>query len=310
MATRWPGFGRALVHARVHAPWRRALPNRSVRRRVQGTELWLPWSHRLPDYVHVSPDYGRNLVELAAALAAEDPAGGLQVVDVGANVGDSTKQIIDRTPATVLAVEADPFYLTYLERNVGGRADVTIAPLLLTTDADSDVHWQPSRQYGTTQFRHDAGVASGGHGDPMPSVRVSDLPGRYPDFANVRLVKSDTDGYDTRLVPELAAAWASSRPVLFFEFDPRLTAVVSDADAHDVWDALAALGYDRLGLWGNDGTALRASRCAEARAVVGGLLGDHGRPAYLDVAAVHTDDEPGHRALDAALTLRAGRAHS
>lgn len=256
----------------------------------------MPWSHRLPDYAALVPEYGQNLVELAAILAKNGRGTPLQVLDVGANVGDSVLQIMHRVPAEVLAVEADPYYLDYLRRNTEGDERVTIAPVLLTTRDDGGQTWTASRRGGTTHFNQSAS----GHTDgrAVPVVGVADLPASYPRLSEVALIKSDTDGYDTELVPALASTYSSSKPVLFFEYDPRLTESVAGNRADQVWGALAALGYSRVGMWSYAGARLACVSCDEAAVVSRDLLAAPEHDArYLDVAVAHGEDLAGLQAL-------------
>ena len=44
-----------------------------------------------------------------------------------------------RTGAAVLCVEADPYWLRYLEANVGGRTDIDVVAALLTADEQPNV---------------------------------------------------------------------------------------------------------------------------------------------------------------------------
>jgi FkbM family methyltransferase len=285
-----------LAHARVNAPLRRLFPRRAVRRSVQGVDLWMPWSHRLPDYAVLSPAYGQNLVEMAALLQARDESEILSFLDVGANIGDSTRQILARVPARALAVEADPHYLTYLRRNLSDLPGATIVEALLTTASNDTRSWAPERRGGTTHFVEST-EAAGGSG-AMPSLPIAHLVRDYPDFADMRLIKSDTDGYDTQLIPELAAAYASSRPVLFFEYDPALTASVAHVDAAKVWDDLAQLGYDQVGFWDNQGRALGSGPCTSAADATRALLQSaEPKVDYLDVCVVHGDDRVAREAL-------------
>jgi FkbM family methyltransferase len=275
------------------------LPHRAVHRTVQGVELWMPWSHRLPDYAAVAPAYGQNLVRLAALLTPKNEAPPLKVLDVGANIGDSTKQILAAADARVLAVEADPYYLGYLRRNVGGLGEVTIAEVLLTTE-DDDSTWTPARRGGTTHFLTSGESVAAGEAASVPqaarSLSVNRLVDAYPEFADIRLVKSDTDGHDVELVPALARAYAGSTPVLFFEFDPKLTRQVAGRDADEVWPALAALGYETVGFWDHAGAPLGTGSCADAAARAAEYL-TAGPARYLDVAVVHADDASGRAAL-------------
>ncbi|HEX4162152.1 MAG TPA: hypothetical protein VHZ05_06630 [Acidimicrobiales bacterium] len=286
------------LYLRVHAPWRRLFRNRTVKRHVQGTDLYLPWSHRLPDYARSRPEYGQNLVNLASALEKrlDGAASSIAVLDVGANVGDSAAQIVAATSsATVLCVEADPHWIPYLHMNVDTSPRVAVEEALLTPNDDS---WSggasPVRKGGTTHF-----VASETDGS-MPKLSVHNLRLRHPDFDALRLVKSDTDGFDTTLIPAIAREWADAGPVLFFEFDPILTKEVAGVDANAVWDALADLGYARVAVWDNGGGVMGQLEVREAADKARSL---EPRPVHLgyhfwDVAVCRGDDEAALSAFD------------
>jgi FkbM family methyltransferase len=247
----------------------------------------MPWSHRLPDFARLDPVYGENLLDLARLLAADGP---IDVLDVGANIGDSTLLILDRAQARVLAVEPDEVFLPFLRHNVRDNDRVAIEPSLLSA---TDV--QESRKVvrigGTATYQPtDDDV-------PVPMISVAELRDRHPSFAGLRLVKSDTDGYDVALVPAIARAWADAKPVLFFEYDHRASEVAGNPPLA-VWDELAALGYTECAVWDNGGHPLHRCSLAAARE-----LAEQERPSspggFWDVAAVHATDAHGIAALDA-----------
>src|SRR5580765_7432966 len=221
--------------ARRRLGWfvRDRFPDRHVVREVQGVRLVLPWSHRLPDYATAGSSYGQNLVELARLLGAGPRP--LTVMDVGANVGDSVLQILNATDASVLCVEGDRAYLEYLHLNVDADPRVSVVEALLSVEDHSGVT-KAVRTGGTTRF------VAGDSIDAMPSISPTRLRGEYPDFDDLRLVKSDTDGYDVELVPAVARAWSDSRPVLFFEYDPYLIRLAG-LDPLAIWPQLEQLGY-------------------------------------------------------------------
>jgi FkbM family methyltransferase len=287
---------------RVCAPWRLALPNRTVRRHVQGVDLYLPWSHRLPDYARTRPTYGQNLIELAAQLNDRGGSGTepLLVLDVGANIGDSAAQILARTDARVLCVEGDPYWAGYLRKNLGASARATLEEVLLTAEEAVPASANAVRAGGTTRF-----VENGAGDASLPHLSVTALRDRHPEFAGLRLVKSDTDGLDPVLVPAIARAWSESRPVLFFEFDPILARAAGNDRPNDVWHRLADLGYGPAAIWDNGADPLgRAdvtelpehARVLEPRPVE---LGYH----FWDVAVCHVDDEAARAAFDALVQM-------
>lgn len=283
-----------LASVRRRTSWlvRDLLPEKAVVREVQGVTMVLPRSHRLPDYAGPGSIYGQNLVDLARALATDSSP--LTVIDVGANVGDSTLQILDAVEGRVLCVEADAAYLDYLHRNVDGDSRVEVVEALLVTDPGASGA-TAVRSGGTTRF------TEGASADAARAITPEELRAGHPAFADLRLVKSDTDGYDVSLVPALAATWAHSTPVLFFEYDPYLIRIAG-FDPLQVWQDLAALGYDDVAVWDNAGRPLRRATVDGIGSQIGVLDEfNHRRPgsrSYWDVAVVHADDRPGHAALD------------
>jgi FkbM family methyltransferase len=278
------------------APWRRLFPKRVVRRRVQGVDLYLPWAHLLPDYARVGIAYGQNLVELAAALHARAQSSSpMQVMDIGANVGDSALQIMRRVDATVLCVEGDPYWIDFLTKNLGDNPKATIEEVLLTAGEGEWADASPVRASGTTRFTQDADKLGA-----LPTLSARALRDKHPEFAQLRLIKSDTDGFDPILVPAAAEAWSDSGPVLFFEFDPILAKVADSRDPNALWDKLAKLGYSRLVIWDNTGDALGQLDIGEAPKAAESIAT---RPAHLgydfwDVAACRSDDAAARSAFD------------
>lgn len=264
-------------------------PDRAVTREVQGVQMTLPWSHRLPDYVRMAPAYGQNLVDLAELLDKEQSP--LTVLDVGANIGDSTLQILAATDARVLCVEADGFYLDYLHRNVDGDARVTVQESLLTTGS-VEISMAPVRGGGTTHFEPGVSAAT------AASISTEELRTSHPAFASLRLAKSDTDGYDVQLIPAIARTWAESRPVLFFEYDHTLSWLVGN-DPLEVWPELEQLGYETVVAWDNYGRPIGRFPVAEAghAAAVLDVPGDGRAHTYWDVAVVHGSDAEGLAAI-------------
>ncbi len=274
------------LRRRVGWEVRRLRPNRWVEREVSGVRMAMPWSHRLPDFARLDPAYGENLLRLAELLGR---GGRIDVLDVGANIGDSTLLILDRTEARVLAVEPDEVFLPFLRHNVAGDERVVVEPSMLTTD-ETDAGYTAIRVGGTATFTAAEGDAV------VPTVSVDGLRERHPDFDGLRLVKSDTDGYDVTLVPAIARTWADSHPVLFFEYDHRASLTAGNEPMR-VWDELAGLGYTECAVWDNGGHPLRRCTLEEARAQA-----ERDAPSsptgFWDVAAAHASDHDAIAVLD------------
>lgn len=268
---------------RIRDTW----PDRWVERDIAGVRMALPWSHRLPDYVRADPAYGENLLRLAELIAGPEE---LQILDVGANVGDSTMLLLDRVPSRVLAVEPDEKFLPFLRHNVAGDDRVVVEPSLLLAAATNDT-FRSVRVGGTAAF-----VRDGDTSDAASVITVDELRRRHPSFSQVRLVKSDTDGFDVSLVPAVAAGWQDSRPVLFFEYDERL-ARAAGFDPRRVWRDLAELGYRDCAVWDNGGHPLARVTLDQIDRTLEELYPAHPK-AFWDVAVCHADDATAAAAFD------------
>jgi len=272
-------------------------PDRRVVRDVQGVRLTLPWSHRLPDYTRGDSPYGQNLVRLAELLADGEQ---IVVVDVGANVGDSALQIAHAADAVVVCVEGDPYYLDFLRANTAGDPRFPIEHALLVPDEDStSVTMRPIRVGGTTRFV--TGESEAG----TPSITAAELRRRQACTERLRLIKSDTDGYDVMLIPAMARVWQDLRPVLFFEYDPAITRIAGH-DPLTVWTELAELGYRHVAVWGNGGHVLGRAAVEEMAGATRLLEGPRERyaPTYWDVAVVHAEDTAAIAAIEALVPER------
>jgi len=199
---------------------------------VGGAELLLPLSHELPFYRHDHPRYDRAI----GVIAAE--AGG-PVVDIGANVGDTAAEIRSRTGVPILCVEGDDRFFTILKRNALQLEPVELEHAFVEAPA----HGRVERGAGTARV-----VA----GDK--TLRAKPLAGileEHPAFAEPALVKLDTDGMDVPIVLANLEWLSSTKPVLFFEYDPHLGATP------DVFERLREIGYRRMDVYENTGELVR-----------------------------------------------------
>lgn len=269
------------------------LPDKAVRRTIRGVEMALPRRHGLPHFARPGSPYAENLVDLARLIAAKE--GTVCVLDVGANVGDSALFVLDQAPAFVVCVEPDPQWQGYLETNVGALDNVVVEPSVLVAPDAADISLAIVHQdVGTSQVQQTS------DGTGLPTITTDELLARHPQLADVRLVKSDTDGYDVMLVPALARTFLPSKPVLFFEFDPRPTAIATpDLAPNDIWKTLVDLGYESAVVWDNGGTLIGPAATAdlEERSAVLDLSEQERGYGFWDVAVAHKDDPVGLHVL-------------
>lgn len=273
-----------------------ALPDKPVRRQVRGIDMLLPRKHVLPHFVRAGSPYAENLVELGVRI--REAEGDLCLLDIGANVGDSALLVLDRAPGTAVCVEPDPEWLTYLEANVGDRPNIAVEPsVLLGPDADLDAPLAIVHQaIGTSQ------VTRAEEGSGLPAITTDELLRRHPQLEKVRLIKTDTDGYDVMLVPHLVTTFAASHPVVFFEYDPRPTRIATpELDPVALWQYLVDAGYEQAVIWDNGGRLIASAPTADLTEMCAVLDQPEKERGYgfWDVAVAHRDDPVGLEVLAA-----------
>lgn len=251
---------------------------------LDGTPLVLPLSHDLPINRAAYPKYSANLGDVVAAVAKRRES--VSVIDIGANVGDSVAIVRARANAAILCVEGDPEFLPYLERNTRALEGVEIARCYIAS-ADMDLaSMTVERSRGTAQLVDGSrGVARDA---VLPLVSILE---QHPAFDTPAVIKIDTDGHDAGIIRSFAPWLADKHPVLFFEFDPRMTRSVGASDPISLFAELAVLRYSTLVLYTNTGELVGRFDAADDR--LRGMaeeLGTEPAPPYWDVVAVHDSD--------------------
>jgi len=287
MATKAQHFG-----LRLRLGARRILPQRPITRTIQGVEMRMPSGHALDLFTAYGATYGTNLLDLARAVA--DPSSEFVFLDVGANIGDSTLQVLDTVPGKAVCVEPDPTWLPYLEANTASVAGISIERSALIPAGSALKVAVARRDHGTTRL----GPADAAHA--LPTVDTDELAAAHPVLSKLRLIKTDTDGHDVGLLPSLAKTFAASTPVIFFEYDPALTELAQPAvSCTEMWARIQELGYTAALAWSNGGLPLHFGT-PEELAVASRSFDDPVRGRgfhYWDVAIAHRDDPPGQAAL-------------
>lgn len=248
---------------------------------VEGVKLRAQLSHELPHHRRSHQRYALNVATLAQLVSEtnETPT----MVDVGANIGDTAALARSTAPRLpILCIEGDPGFAGLLKHNVGGWPGVDIhAPCLLAEVSGTIAgRLEPSR--GTATFN-----ADGGTGVTVSSL--DDVLDRYPRFSYPSLIKSDTDGFEARIMAGAARTLERACPVLFLEYDPRLLSACG-SDGLELLGRLREHEYGAVVVYDNFGDALCLADIQNVR-----LFDDLHRYAshrpffYLDLAVFPLD---------------------
>ena len=243
-----------------------------------GLDLALPLADELPRYRKATPGYCDNLRRVAAGVTSR--YGPITAVDVGANIGDSVAILAAAGVNHVIAVEPDDRFYALLVQNVGRVPGVRTVKALLA-DVAGARQGKLQSAGGTGHWRDD------GDAPIVPASTIDLLLAEAAVDCPVRLIKTDTDGFDLRIIRG-AAHTLESGPVLFFEYDPDMLAG-DDGPAFLRW--LGDVGYSDLLIWDNTGRLLLGTTPFATSTLADLDRYYRGSPdAYCDIAAFARKD--------------------
>jgi FkbM family methyltransferase len=216
------GSRSVLVQAAWERAWEAAWRTLSgpVHTSIHGHDVIVNAGYSYPAFSRRWPTYNDPLVEVVhrAHMAKGGP---ITLVDVGAAVGDTVLLVLARCPGAIGAVhcvEGDDEFFGYLAANLTDIPQAQLHHALLSDSAGT----VPSL------VRTHKGTASAQGGERLPAVTLDSVlhAAKWP---SVDVLKSDTDGFDGKVLAGATGVLASSRPTVIFEWHP----ILYDATGQD-----------------------------------------------------------------------------
>jgi FkbM family methyltransferase len=256
---------------------------------IGGYRIRLAPKSKWPVYRSNFTLYDTALAEISQVLGVKFPA--LCAIDIGANVGDTAALIRQYAEIPVLCIEGDRDVLPVLRENAAvlgrgvvihesfvGSDDVTVNPALIT-DAGRN-----------------ASLAQAA--EPEGSVRLRSLEailGEHPEFADAKLLKVDTEGFDFAIIAQSIDFITRAKPVILFEYDPHYHPEKTDSGIEMVHRLIDA-GYSDFIYYDNFGNFLLHADARDTSTfrdldLYLGSNRKHGIAVYyFDICAIHRDD--------------------
>jgi len=271
-------IGAALWGRAWEASWRRW--SGPVPTRIHGRRVTVNAGYPYPMLLRRWPTYNDPLVE-TVCRAREAAGRAVTLVDVGAAVGDTALLILDRAGDAVEAihcVEGDEEFFGLLAANVGDLPAVQLHRALVSDVRGAERALQRTHR-GTASAVGDGAAAS---------TTLDELLAAAP---HVDVLKTDTDGFDGKVIAGAAGLLERHRPAVIFEWHPRLY-VATGNDWKRPFDVLASHGYDRF-VWftkfGDFSHVMLRPDAGEISVLASVCLDDAGptRDWHYDVIALH-----------------------
>lgn len=206
-----------------------------------------PSTHPLAKNLRRYKYYSRNLSRLVDIISSQIPD--LEVIDVGANIGDSAAFVnsVGVKPKKIYCFEGEKEYICYFKHNTSSMNNVVLFETFLGEN-DNEKNFNVYKDDGT--LRIDTTKKGEIQIDSLDNILNS-----HKELENVKFLKTDTDGYDFKILRGAKKIITKAKPILFFEYDRVYLDKVND-DGFSTFDMLEDLGYDKAIFYDNYGRLL------------------------------------------------------
>jgi FkbM family methyltransferase len=289
-----------LLRARILSPLRRAYrrlhrrwvlrTERLVSTPYAGATFYYPSRSIIGQAIARGDGWDVTLPMIVDELMPDTPV----VIEVGSNIGASLVQIKRARPtAIVYCCEPSRRFAPVLRRNIQsyGWGDVAVLEAVLASQTEQRSLFSNTStasivmaDYGSHEFL------------ATTTVETTTLDVAFATLDRVDLLKIDTDGFDYDVLLGGKALLERLRPILHFEFAPKLLAAAGRSPS-DAVAFVQELGYPTLLLLELDGTPLATTDDREEIVI---LASEHN---YVDVVAIHEADGKRRRSLERVMQM-------
>jgi FkbM family methyltransferase len=218
-------------------------------------EITLPHGHKLDLYQSKYKNYDKKLPKIARLV--EIKYGTMSIVDIGANVGDSAVAFRDACKAALICIEGNPIYFAILEANLSNIPGVVRLVKKFIGEELVEVVGKIISMDGTARIeREDVTRSSDFKQTTLNFTTYKEIADTNSDLPEIRLVKTDTDGFDFKIILGSIAEISKNLPILFIEFDPSFSPLNQKDEALIALNALILAGYRHYLIYDNFGNYL------------------------------------------------------
>lgn len=260
---------------------KRGAGDRIIMSHTNGQRFFCNFAHQLPFYQKEFPLYDRQLSKLCHYLHKELKRT-INIVDVGANVGDTVLNI-GLKDAFYLCVEGNESFAKLIQHNLNHNYNYKLETCYLT-DNPNEKDYQPETTNGTNRLLRCTHTSDG---KGILSQTLDQLiDAKYKNIF-FDLIKVDTDGFDFKVIRGAKQCLHKWRPLIFFEWDKAYCAEQRE-DPLSIFPILNELGYHECILFDNFGNLfdkVDINNKALLKSYINNTIGD-GLPFYYDVLAI------------------------
>jgi FkbM family methyltransferase len=184
--------------------------NLSKKHKYKNFSILMPAEHALPEYKKYHKNYDRFLPHLVKYFNSAK----YTVVDIGANIGDSLAGMIEKnSKLNFICIEADNNFYDYLKKNLQIiKKNIKNAKVKIIKEfvGKNITNVFLKGKNGSKK----AEINTNGEG----GIKCLPLDKILSNVSNIRLIKTDTDGFDYDVLNSSISIIKKNKPLIFFEY--------------------------------------------------------------------------------------------
>jgi FkbM family methyltransferase len=255
-----------------------------VRYNLNGVDISIPFSHELPYYRKIFPNYSLNVGRIAKHVSGKYPQ--LKFIDIGANVGDTVAILRSFSKFPILCIEGNREFFSILKSNLASFNGEVYGENTFV-GASTGIFQGTVQSEGGTAFL----LSSQDNADPIQVKTLTDILRSHELFQETKMIKIDTDGFDSRILISEKELLSKIKPVIFMEYDPFSSERYND-DCYLVFDMLKTIGYESIMVYDNYGDYLITARLDDESILkdIHQYFSGRESKSYADICAFHEED--------------------
>lgn len=259
-------------------------PNRETH--IQLGRFTLSINTRNPLSIHYTkyPGFGGPLAGLVSAVYRKYP--GCSVIDIGANIGDTSALMRNAVDAPIVCIEGDPYCFGFLEKNIQ-QYGKTKAFRQFLGDKDQEMPARLEKDSWNTTIIPDAGNAT----TTLKLLTLDTFLRQQQLAADYKFLKIDTEGFDVKIIRGAAELLRASKPAIFFEYNRHNMEPIGEQGI-DTLFWLRDLGYEDVLFYEDNGEFILSGKLSDTSLIeqLHHWTGHSKAVYYVDIAVFHRED--------------------
>lgn len=231
------------------------------------------------------PQYNSQLGRLAEVI--QKKYSNLGIIDVGANIGDTLAIIKSKTDADYICIEGDPTVIQYLQLNAQQFRNVKIIKSFLGDRVESAKFKIEKQGWNTTLIPNEEGQSS-----ELEILTLDHVSNMINKIDNFKLLKIDTEGYDTKIIRGGWSYIENVKPIIYIEYNRKNMDRINE-NGIEIFEKLNSLGYLDLLIFESQGRFVLSTNLNEKKLITqldNYIRGKNSIIPYFDLAIFHKND--------------------